>query len=115
MSAQSMYMYVYVMWLSPFSYELLPYSAVMQMILHNPESAKITNDYLYNILHIAALNNHRDIISIAIEKVIMIWSIYVCMCIHPAVALVNISHLLNSEVCAVLIEPIGMMWVPNWK
>ena len=37
------------------------------MILHNPESVKVTNDYLYNIIHTATLNDHRDIIPIAIE------------------------------------------------
>ena len=41
--------------------------AVKLMILHNPESINITNDYLYNIIHIASLNDHRDIIPIAIE------------------------------------------------
>ena len=44
-------------------------SAVKQMILYNPESAKVTNDYLDNILHFAALYDHRDLIPVAIEKV----------------------------------------------
>lgn len=39
------------------------------MILYNPESAKVTNDYLYNILHFAALYDHRDLVPVAIEKV----------------------------------------------
>ena len=47
---------------------MLPYyRAVKLMILHNPESINVTNDYLYNIIHIASLNEHRDIIPIAIE------------------------------------------------
>lgn len=37
------------------------------MILHNPESVNITNDYLYNIIHIASLNDHRDVIPVAVE------------------------------------------------
>ena len=41
--------------------------AVKLMILHNPESINVTNDYLYNIIHTASLNDHRDIIPIAIE------------------------------------------------
>ena len=43
------------------------YRAVKLMILHNPESVNVTNDYLYNIIHIATLNDHRDIIPVAIE------------------------------------------------
>lgn len=43
------------------------YRAVKLMLLHNPESVKVTNDYLYNIIHIATLNDHRDIIPVAIE------------------------------------------------
>ena len=43
------------------------YRAVKLMILHNPESVKVTNDYLYNIIHIATLHDHRDIIPVAIE------------------------------------------------
>lgn len=50
-----------------FSLLHLYYRAVKLMILHNPESVKVTNDYLYNIIHIATLYDHRDIIPIAIE------------------------------------------------
>lgn len=43
------------------------YRAVKLMILHNPESVKVTNDYLYNIIHIATIHDHRDVIPVAIE------------------------------------------------
>ena len=46
---------------------ILQYRAVKLMILHNPESIKVTNDYLYNIIHIASLYDHRDIIPVAVE------------------------------------------------
>ena len=39
------------------------------MIEQNPENAKITNEYGYNILHTGALHGHKDIVSLAIEKV----------------------------------------------
>lgn len=39
------------------------------MVQHDPESAKVTNDYLYNILHVAAQYGHRDIVSVAVEMV----------------------------------------------
>lgn len=49
------------------SYYCFHYRAVKLMILHNPESVKITNDYLYNIIHMATLNDHRDIIPVAVK------------------------------------------------
>lgn len=42
------------------------------MILQNPENAKITNEYLYNLLHTGALYGRKDIVSLAIDKVIFI-------------------------------------------
>ena len=42
------------------------------MIFRNPENAKITNEYLYNLLHTGALYGRKDIISLAIDKVKLI-------------------------------------------
>ena len=39
------------------------------MILHNPENAKIANEYQYNLLHTAALVGRMDIVTLAVEKV----------------------------------------------
>ena len=39
------------------------------MILHNPENAKIVNEYKYTLLHTGALYGNKDIIALAIEKV----------------------------------------------
>ena len=44
--------------------------AVEQMILQNPENSKITNEYRYNLLHTGALIGRKDIVSLAIDKVI---------------------------------------------
>ena len=44
-------------------------SAVKRMIEHNPENAKISNEYGYNLLHTGALYGRKDIVSLAIEKV----------------------------------------------
>lgn len=42
---------------------------VKEMIRYDPECAKVTNDYLENMLHLAAQYDHQDIIPLAIEKV----------------------------------------------
>ena len=52
-------------------------SAIEQMILRNPENAKITNEYLYNLLHTGALYGRKDIVSIAIDKVMLIVPLHV--------------------------------------
>lgn len=39
------------------------------MIVHNPENAKIVNEYQYNLLHTGALYGNKDIVALAIEKV----------------------------------------------
>ena len=63
-SCVSVCTYVHTMLFCPCTF-----SAVEQMILQNPGNAKITNEYLYNLLHTGALYGRKDIVSLAIDKV----------------------------------------------
>ena len=79
-------MYVHTMLFCPCTF-----SAVEQMILQNPGNAKITNEYLYNLLHTGALYGRKDIVSLAINKV-NISFIHVHVHVH-----VNLSFLFTTQ------------------
>ena len=72
------------------------------MILHNPESVKVTNDYLYNIIHTATLNDHRDIIPIAIEVSKTVTCVFNTVSSQRRYEIINIPCDLRIPICVIV-------------